>query len=219
MTLGSEELARGSKGVAVEELQIRLAGFRGTVWDGDYGPGTELQVITFQKLYMGLDSPSGVLDQSVFDALNAFAKKFPVDLEKLKCPCGECDGFGQGRFKGEYRQGKPHIEAFYNYEYSGIHKAILQSYRAAQFHAKAEGFDAPFLTSGYRCHVNNQQKGRKSTNHMGKALDCDFPRKPGEDKRDDGIRCDNFRGLLVEKSNFQIGWGGVEIKKPLSPQS
>jgi hypothetical protein len=217
MTFNSETLQRGSRGLAVAELQIRLAGFRGTVWDGDFGPGTELQVMTFQKQHMALEAPSGVVDQTVFDSLESFAEEYPVNLEKLKCPCEECNGFGQGRFKGEYRK-EPHIEAFHKYEYPGIHKVILQSYRAVQFYAKSEGFDPPFLTSGYRCHIRNQQKGRKSTNHMGKALDFDFPRKPGEDKRDDGIRCDKFRGLIVEKSNFQIGWNGRN-KKSLEPSN
>lgn len=216
MIFNSESLSRGSKGLAVEELQIRLAGFRGTTWDGDFGPGTELQVITFQKEVMKVEEPTGVVDQKVFEALEEFAKEYPLDFGPLKCPCGECEGFGQGRFKDQYREGKPEIEAYYLFEYPGIHKAILQSYRATQFYAKDPYIGPPFLTSGYRCHVNNKNKGRKSTNHMGKALDCDFSLKEGEDKRDDANRCDKFRGLLVEKSNFQIGWNGRN-KKSLEP--
>ena len=104
------------------------------------------------------------------------------------------------------------------FEYPGIHKAILQSYRAAQFYAQDPDFGPPFLTSGYRCHVNNKNKGRKSTNHMGKALDCDFSLQEGEDKRDDANRFDKFRGLLGEKSNFQIGWNGGN-KKSLEPSN
>lgn len=42
MKIGEKPLQRGDKGANVEELQLRLAGFRGTVWDGDFGPGTEL---------------------------------------------------------------------------------------------------------------------------------------------------------------------------------
>lgn len=218
MIFNSENLSRGSKGIAVEELQIRLAGFRGTSWDGDFGPGTELQVITFQKEVMKAQNPDGVVGQKVFEALENFAKEFPVDFKPLKCPCGECEGFGKGQFKGQYREGKPEIEAYHLFEYPGIHKAILQSYRAAQFYAQDTYFGLPFLTSGYRCHVNNKNKGRKSTNHMGKALDCDFSLKEGDDKRDDANRCDKFRGLLVEKSNFQIGWNGGN-KKSLEPSN
>jgi hypothetical protein len=216
MEFNSEHLEKGSKGPAVEELQIRLAGFRGTVWDGDFGPGTELQVITFKKEYMNLADPTGIVDSSVFNALKDFAKEFPIDFDKLKCPCQECEGFGRGQFKNEYRSGKPEIEAYHQLEYPGIHKAILHSYRAAQFYAKHQKLELPFFTSGYRCHINNDKKKRKSTNHMGKALDCDFPLGANEDKRDDTIRCENFRGLLVEKSNFQIGWNGRN-KKSLEP--
>lgn len=218
MKFNSESLAKGSKGSAVEELQIRLAGFRGTVWDGDFGPGTELQVITFQKLYMGLDTPSGAVDQAVFNALDMFAKEFPINFDPLKCPCEECGGFGKNQLKGRYRDNKVKVEAYHLFEYPGIHKVILHSYRAAQFFAKEFSFPPPFLTSGYRCHANNILKGRSSTNHMGKALDCDFPLKEKEDKRDDSIRCDKFRGRLVENSNFQIGWNGRN-KKSLEPSN
>lgn len=218
MIFDSENLSRGSKGVAVEELQIRLAGFRGTSWDGDFGPGTELQVITFQKEVMKAENPDGLVGPKVFAALENFAKEFPVDFKPLKCPCGECEGFGKGQFKDQYREGKPEIEAYHLFEYPGIHKAILQSYRAAQYYAKDPDFGPPFLTSGYRCHVNNKNKGGKSTNDMGKALDCDFTLKEGDDKRDDANRCDKFRGLLVEKSNFQIGWNGGN-KKSLEPSN
>jgi hypothetical protein len=37
-------------------------------------------------------------------------------------------------------------------------------------------------------------------------------KKEDYDKRYDAIRCDKFRGLLVEKPNFQIGWNGGNKK-------
>ena len=52
MTYGDSILKKGGKGDDVVELQMHLAGFRGTVPDGDFGPGTELQVVKFQKDYM-----------------------------------------------------------------------------------------------------------------------------------------------------------------------
>jgi len=212
MKFGERTLQRGSKGADVEELQLRLAGFRGTVWDGDFGPGSELQVMTFQKDYMNVGSPTGIVNKDTYAALNEFAQTYTIDFKTAKCPCGECDGFGKNRFKNKYRTGKPRIEAFHRYEYPGIHKAILNAYRAAQFYASQAGFDIPHLTSGYRCWVNNTQKNRKSTNHMGKALDIDFPLKPTEDKRDDCNRCDAVRGILVEKCGFQIGWNATNTK-------
>lgn len=216
MSFGDRILERGARGPEAAELQIRLAGFRGTTWDGAFGPGTEMQVLTFQRDYMGMVNPTGIVEADTFEAIDRFADEFSVDFAKLKCACGRCDGFGHGKFKGEYRAGKPKIEAYYNYEYPGIHKAILQAFRACQFYVRKAGFDPPFPTCGYRCWINNEQKGRKSTNHMGKAIDIDFPMKPGDDKRDDQKRCDDARGILVEKCGFQIGWGAGN-KKALEP--
>ena len=53
---------------------------------------------------------------------------------------------------------------------------------------------------------------------MGKAIDCDFNLKAGEDKKDDNIRCDSVRGMLVEKGNFQIAWYASN-RKALEPSS
>lgn len=216
MKFGERTLQRGEKGADIEELQLRLAGFRGTVWDGDFGPGTELQVITFQKDYMDMKTPTGIVSDDTLAAIHRFAQTYSINFETLKCPCGECDGFGQNRFRNKYQTGKPKIEAYYRYEYPGIHKAVLNTFRAAQFYATQAGFDIPYPTSGYRCWVNNAQKNRQSTNHMGKALDIDFPLKPTEDKRDDCNRCDAVRGLLVEKCGFQTGWN-ANNRKALEP--
>jgi len=218
MAFADNPIQRGDKGADVIELQLRLSGFRGTVWDGNFGPGTELQVMTFQRDVMGMDAPNGIVDSDMFEALNQFASKFPVDFNTVRCSCNECTGFGQDRFEGSFRVGKPHVEAFHRREYPGIHKAILHAYRAACFYLDGAGFPIPGLTSGYRCWIHNDSKGRKSTNHMGKALDLDFPILPGEDKRDDGIRCDEARGVLVEKAGFQIGWHGSN-RKALEPSN
>ena len=216
MAFGDKDIQRGDKGSDVVELQLKLNGFRGTIWDGDFGPGSELQVMAFQREYMGISSPSGVFDADSFDALNEFYVNHSVDFASVRCPCGQCSGFGQGRFTNEYRIGKPKIEAYHRREYPGVHKAILYAFRAACFHLKKDGFPIPMLTSGYRCWIHNEMKGRQSTNHMGKAIDIDFPAQPKEDKRDDGERCDRARDLLVEKVGFQIGWHGAN-RKALEP--
>lgn len=215
MAFGDVPLARNSKGADVVELQLRLAGFRGTVWDGDYGPGTELQVQCFQRDAMGRAQPSGSVDDATFAALLEFERAHPIPTESLRCPCGKCGGFGQARFKNEYSNGIRH-EAHHRYEYPGMHRAILHSYRAAAFYLGRAGFPAPVVNSGYRCWINNEEKGRSSTNHMGKAIDLDFPEQPGEDKRDDANRCDRGRGVLVEISSFQIGWT-ANNRKALEP--
>ncbi len=218
MAFGDKDLQRKSKDTDVVELQLRLAGFRGTLWDGDFGPGTELQVIAFQRDYMKMQKPTGVVAAKTFAALDQFAAEFPIDFTAIRCKCGECAGFGQGRFNGKYKPGMPKTEAYHRREYPGVHKGILHSMRAANFYCAQAGFPSMQITSGYRCWVDNQQNGRESTNHMGKALDIDFTLLPNEGKRDDVARCDQGRGILVEKSNFQIGWDAGN-RKSLEPSS
>jgi hypothetical protein len=214
MPFGKAELSRGDKGAGVVELQLRLAGFRGTLWDGKFGPGTELQVVSFQRDYMQL-RPTGRADRATLAALFDFEKEFPVLVEALHCPCGTCPGFGTKRFKGQYLPG-PRVEQNAKYEYPGMHKAILHAFRGASFYLQRAGFPAPTVTSGYRCWTCNEQKGRTSTNHMGKAIDIDFPLRGSEDKRDDMLRCEKGRGVLVELANFQVGWSASN-RKSLEP--
>lgn len=206
MAFGDKSLELGARGPEVTELQLRLSGFRGTLWDGVFGHGTALQVVNFQRDYLGRKRPSGVADRDTLAGLARFAKEFPIDFAALRCPCGACGGFGQGRFQGSYRAGQPKAEAFHRYEYPGIHKAILHAFRAAKLYARRDGQPELSVTCGYRCWIDNERKGRTSTNHLGKAVDADFPLRPGEDKRDDCNRCDSARGALVEHAYFQIGW-------------
>jgi hypothetical protein len=209
MQYGQRVIKRGLKGPDVEELQIRLAGFRGTIPDGDFGPGTELQVFQFQRDFMKMQEPTGIVEQKTMAAIDQFAEQFPIDFDALKCLCGVCKGFGQGRFKGSYRHGKPKTEQNYRYEYPGIHRMLLWAVRAFFFYIPEHEF---VITSGYRCGVQNKKTKRKSTNHHGKAVDIDVPGKPDEDKREDMIRCDEIRGIIVGKSNAQIGWNAANRK-------
>ena len=205
-------LAPGDRGKAVVELQLRLAGFAGTVWDGIYGSNTEQQVRQFQKDYMDLPEPSGIFDRETASALRQFADEYPIEFAAWHCPCGTCGGFGQGRFRNEFRQGKPRVEAFHCYEYPGVHRALLHTFRAACFYLKHAGFPAPRITSGYRCLENNRMQGRESTNHMGKAVDFDFALQRREGRKEDRQRCDRARKLLMKNCNFQIGWSALNTK-------
>lgn len=218
MAFQSEGLERGERGLGVVELQVRLAGFRGTTWDGAFGGGTMLQVESFQRDFMGLEAPTGVVDAATVEAINRFAEEHPIDFQQLRCQCQQCGGFGQNRFENVYREGKPKVEAYHHREYPGIHKAILHSYRALCFYAAKREFPEPFITCGYRCWIHNDTKGRTSTNHMGKAIDVDFKMSAGEDKRDDCRRCDSARGALVETGGFQIGWNAAN-RKALEPSN
>jgi hypothetical protein len=212
MAFGDAELTRGAFGGDVVELQVRLAGFRGTLPDGKFGPGTELQVVSFQRDFMRRAHPTGVVDAATFAGIDRLRALYPIDFARLKCPCGHCDGFGQGRFRNLYRTGVAKSEASYRYEYPGMHRMLLWAVRGLFFYAKLDFI----ITSGYRCAERNRQTGRTSTNHHGKAIDVDVPGKVGEDRRDDMKRCDFIRGICVEKSNAQIGWLAAN-RKALEP--
>ncbi len=213
-TYGTRLLSKGMQGADVEELQIRLAGFRGTLPDGEFGPGTELQVTKFQVDVMGRSAPSGIADSSTLKAIDSFADQFLIDFSQLKCRCGMCDGFGQGKFRGKYL-GNRKTEEFHLYEYPGIHRMLLWAVRAAHFYMPKHPFT---FSSGYRCSVNNQQNHRNTTNHCGKAVDLDIKPKPGETRQDDVLKCREVRGKLVELSNAQIGWE-ARNRKSLEPDS
>ena len=215
MEYGERELKHGDNGPDVVELQIRLAGFRGTVPDGDFGGGTELQVMSFQRDYMKMGQPSGVADRATLQAIDRFADEHPIDFDKLKCPCKECNGFGNGRHKSVYQPGRPQVEAYHRYEYPGMSRMLLWAVRAASFYMPEHRF---IVTSGYRCSVDNAKHNRTSTNHHGKAIDIDVALKPGESKRDDMIRCNAVRGRLVETANAQIGWTASN-RKSLEPEN
>ncbi len=215
MALGDTELSRDDQGGDVVELQMRLAGFRGTAPDGDFGPGTELQVTTFQRDWMGLATPHGRADADTIAAINAFAAAHSLDFSQLRCPCGQCGGFGQGQFKERYREGKPEIEAYHRYEYPGIHRMLLWAFRAALFYGGQRGWDIA-VTSGYRCSERNKQQNRTSTNHHGKAIDFDI--LGAADKPEDMENCETLRGLLVETASAQIGWSAGN-RKSLEPSN
>lgn len=209
-----DPLKRGDKNADVTELQMRLAGFRGTVPDSDYGPGTELQVVTFQRDVMGMKKPTGAADAATIAAIGAFGAARPVNFQQLACRCGVCGGFGRGLFKGRYN-GAVKVEAYHRYEYPGVHRMLLWAYRAAMVYAEPKGWTL-MINSGYRCSQDNRQHGRSSTNHHGKAIDIDILNAPS--KIIDRDRSDQLRGLLVEKSNAQIGWGAAN-RKALEPSS
>jgi len=215
MDFGERELGRRSRGPDVAELQIRLAGFSGTVPDGDFGPGTERQVMSFQRDYMTMPEPSGVADGDTLRAIDRFGQQFPLDFAALKCPCGQCGGFGQGRFKGAYLEGRPKVEAYHRYEYPGVHRMLLWAVRAAFFYMPQHRF---VVTSCYRCEIDNERRGRTSTNHHGKAIDIDIVLQPGQDKREDMNLCDAARGRLVATAEAQIGWSAPN-RKALEPSS
>jgi hypothetical protein len=210
---GERVLAKDMEGPDVVELQLRLAGFRGTLIDGQFGPGTELQVQKFQQDVMQMAAPTRVADRDTFVAIDAFAKRWPIDFKTLRCPCGQCGGFGRGLFRDTYVPGGEGQEQFNHYEYPGIHRLILWAARAVFHYLPEHRF---VFNSGYRCSIDNQQHNRTTTNHRGKAVDIDIVLQPGETKRDDADKCEAVRGRIVELSNAQVGWA-AKNRKSLEP--
>ena len=204
---GERVMQRGMKGVDVQELQIRLAGFSGTVPDGDFGPGTETQVKQFQSDVMKLNDPTGIADQDTLQAIEEFATQYPIDFEALKCPCGKCSGFGQGKSRGKFRDGKQ-TERNNLYEYPGIHRMLLWAVRAVMFYHPEYTFP---ISSGYRCSVYNEQKGRGTTNHQGKAVDLD-PKPVEDDKLKDEERCEKIRYRIIETAKAVLDWSAPNRK-------
>jgi hypothetical protein len=207
---GARELKRGCEGPDVAELQLRLAGFRGTVPDGDFGPGTERQLLDFQRDYMGLPRHHGRADAATMRAIDKLADDYPIDFGRLKCPCGTCNGFGRGLGRGEYLAGHPRTEAHHQYEYPGVHRMLLWAVRGVLFYmGKQHRFT---INSGYRCRADNLKHERTSTNHHGKAIDLDIELRPGECNVDDRKKCDSTRDRIQATANAQIGWGAPNCK-------
>ena len=187
MKFGDRSLKKGDEGSDVVELQLRLAGFKGTVWDGKFGPKTERQVKQFQKDFMGMAAASGKVDDNTFTAIDDFAQQFKISFtEPLTCIyCSRNDGqfctregFGQQRFRSIYLKSRSPIkldwsrlnqrqdeERRHQYEYPGMHKAVLHTFRAFQFYGSRDSIPPAIITSGYRCHINNVRRSRTSTNH------------------------------------------------------
>ena len=203
---------KGDSGDIVEEINIRLSGFGGGVPSSTFDATTELKVKQFQKDYMKKDSPSGKVDEETAKAIDEFGQKYPIDLNSLKCDCGSCGGFGQGINKNVYLDNK-NDEPHHQYEYPGIHRSLLWAVRGIMHYVANEtnGDMKIDYSSGYRCSVNNNLKGRKSTNHMGKAIDLFLFKKAGldwaaGDEATQKKQSDKLRGFFQQKTSAQIGW-------------
>ena len=83
MAYGDPEMKFGDEGPDVAELQMRLAGFRGTIPDGQFAAGTQLQVAKFQEDFMAIRPGPGVADRSTLAAISEFARQYPIDFAAL----------------------------------------------------------------------------------------------------------------------------------------
>lgn len=215
----------GDKGQIVEELNIRLMGFGNTISAptalNEFTAKTERAVKQFQRDYMKV-SETGKVCGAFLVALDDFLTKHPVHLEKMKCHCGKCRGFGNSQLNSKLAgvfTDATHTNPRAGVEYPGMHRALLWSLRAALFyvHAKDKALTFNFfrISSGYRCWFDNAgylngkanaKAKRNSTNHMGNALDLQWT-KGNSNTRCDGAAVDEIRTeIFVKRLGAQMRW-------------
>ncbi len=182
-------------------LQCNLAAFGSCTKygpDGKLGDAFYKSVKLFKSKIMKHVNPTGAIDDNVRSAIHDMISN--LNPFKLKCKCGECEGFGHGSMLDQYRDGKPHIEAYCQYEYPYISHMTIGAAAGIIAMYPDETWE---ISSGYRCHIDNKQHGRTSTNHMGKAIDLRPVSIPFNNRAE---YCDNIRNELVSLSTFQDGW-------------
>jgi LysM repeat protein len=203
----------GMRGPLVEEVNIRLLGFGCSVTStkplNEFTENTEAAVKQFQRDYMCVPA-TGSICGDMLRAMDEFRLDFPVSLNHMKCQCGECDGFGKQRTDSEsvqlYRDGKL-IEGI---EYPGMHRALLWLFRASLFYTSVKdkelGYSFLAISSGYRCWSNNKMNSRRTTNHMGNALDLQF-KKGAASTRCTGQDLEDLRDkIFIARLGAQMRW-------------
>ena len=226
----------GDKGALVEEINIRLTGFGGTISPpqplNEFTAQTETAVKQFQRDYMGV-AEAGKVCGPVLRALDEFREKYPVTLANMMCNCGKCDGFGNGYTDSSqakmYKDEKKKT-GYAGIEYPGIHRSVLWAFRAALFYTQDKDKTLEYgffkVSSGYRCWFQNagyrngvvKDDPKSTINHMGNALDLQF-KKGQATTRCEGKDVDELREkIFVTRLGAQMGWGKTN-KLSLEPAS
>ena len=206
----------GDKGPLVEELNIRLTGFGGTVQSptplDQFTAKTEAAVKQFQRDFMKV-AETGKVCGPFLVALDQFRDKYPIPFAQFKCKCGQCTGFGSGQkdstAAGMFKDAQ-HKHPYPGVEYPGMHRAILWALRAAMHYTavvdKDLGYGFLDISSAYRCWNDNKAHSRHTYNHMGNALDVQF-RKGSATRRCAGADVDNLRAkVFVKHMGAQMQW-------------
>jgi len=165
----------GDEGEVVLEINIRLAGFGGMLPTEKFTELTKKGVEQFQKDYMKMEVPMGKADHNTLRAIDEFSEKWIENISDYKCSChapnslvelnNRCLGYGKGE-KNE----KP-----------GIHRSLLWGISALKYYLSQQTeYKYNNISSGYRCNAHNKVKNRKTTNHMGSAVDIQFKYSNGK---------------------------------------
>jgi LysM repeat protein len=179
-------LKKGDKHKLIKEINVRLAGFGGALPTEEFTDLTEKCVKQFQKDYMKA-AETGRVCGNFLQALDGFMNKFPVAkyFSQMKCTCGKCGGFGNGRMHHKFTvtyfkksAGKTVTESPTANEFPGMHRSIMWVLRAAMHYTSTIdsglNYSVRGINSGYRCVDDNLKHSRPTINHMGKALDIGF---------------------------------------------
>ncbi len=204
---GAKIYQKGDEGEEVQEINIRLSGFGGNVPDEKFTERTEKMVKQFQRDYMKIN-PTGIVESKTLEAIKKFGDEFDIPFHQSKCPCGTCDGYGKGLYP-EQKQSSSILEKRRKYEYPGIHRSLFWTLKAVLFYLNHDDYSSYNLkfgkiSSGYRCHQDNKNHNRSSTNHMGKALDLHFYKTNNNVSTESN--CDKIRKILQDKSGAKLRW-------------
>ncbi|SHM88031.1 glycoside hydrolase family protein [Flavobacterium saccharophilum] len=173
-------IKKGDKSDLIREINIRLAGFGGNVPTDEFTDRTEKMIKQFQRDYMKVPE-TGKICGNVLKAIDEFCEKWGEKITEYTCLCknvssiqSKCSGFGKGRYKREYSSSS-RIERFHKYERPGIHRSLLWGISTLRFYISNQNvYKYMWKTAGYRCWEHNNSVPRRSTNHMGKAVDIQF---------------------------------------------
>ncbi|MFQ1006533.1 peptidoglycan-binding domain-containing protein, partial [Gilliamella sp. CG22] len=207
---------KGDKDEIIREINIRLAGFGGNVPTDEFTERTENMIKQFQRDYMKVEE-TGVVNMEVIEAIDKFQDEYPIEtyFAQAKCKCStykkleglKCGGFGLGRYS-EQKQKEDPVEQYRQYEYPGLHRTLFWVLRAWKFYLKhfdQRNMKIEKVESGYRCWSdNNFHNNRKTTNHMGKALDIHMVYN--NPKITTANLCDDAREVMIKYCDAQYRW-------------
>lgn len=205
------------KSELIREVNIRLAGFGGALPTDEFTELTANCIQQFQRDYMGVPE-TGKICGSLLVALDKFRDEYGISpyFESMKCPCGNCSGFGKGRndkfeFESYQKSSGRYIKVTRPaHEYKGMHKSLIWGLKAMLFYfnkiANPNGYKIIGISSGYRCIDNNWKKRRATTNHMGCALDIVIKDKNNQTVRDNELENKVRKEWFCKYLNTSLGW-------------
>lgn len=141
----------GDQGEVVRQINLRLSGFGGTAPSEYFTDRTEQCVRQFQRDYMKMALPTGVVDLETLAAMKTFSKKYREPLEAYTCRCNKCNSWGKSH---------------------GIHPALLWTVSALRFYM-AQKLDSKFKINeiiGFRCPDYENEGKHFSPKYQGGAI-------------------------------------------------